>query len=232
MKLVKQKQTLPVEVVDSAFDKSKNSKIIRHSELLPSSIRALIIGPSNCGKTNVMMSLLYEPNGLKFENVYVWSKSLFQPKYLLLEKILKLVPSVKYFPYTENSDILEPSKAQKNSIFIFDDVICEHQKQIQAYFSMGRHSCVDSFYLCQSYAKVPKHLIRDNANLLVIFKQDSMNLKHIYEDHVSPDMSLNNFTSLCAVCWRDKYGFVVINKDCDLHTGRYRRGFDSYLTSL
>lgn len=230
MKLVRQKHTLTVGAVENSTQ--CESKVRRHSELLPSSIRALIIGPSNSGKTNVMMSLLYEPNGLKFENVYVWSKSLFQPKYRLLEEILKLVPHVKYFPYSENTSIVEPSKARRNSIFIFDDVICEHQKQIQAYFSMGRHSCVDSFYLAQSYAKVPKHLIRDNANLLVVFKQDVMNLKHIYEDHVSPDMTLNNFTSLCAECWRDNYGFVVINKDCDLNSGRYRKGFDTYLTSI
>lgn len=234
MKLIKQKKTLPVGAVDTLLAKSTSDaeQMRRHGDLLPSSIRALIIGPSNSGKTNVMMSLLYEPNGLKFENVYVWSKSLYQPKYKLLSDILKLVPQVKYFPCSENASIVEPAKARKNSIFIFDDVICEHQKQIQAYFSMGRHSCVDSFYLCQSYAKIPKHLIRDNANLLVLFKQDGMNLKHIYEDHVTPDMSFNAFTSLCSECWRDRYGFLVINKDCDLNEGRYRKGFDTYVSAI
>ncbi|KAL6256683.1 hypothetical protein P5V15_012802 [Pogonomyrmex californicus] len=50
---------------------------------------------------------------------------------------------------------------------------------------MGRHSNVDCFYLCQTYARIPKHLIRDKANLLILFKQDGTNLKHVYNDHDS-----------------------------------------------
>ncbi|KYN28024.1 hypothetical protein ALC57_02564, partial [Trachymyrmex cornetzi] len=43
--------------------------------------------------------------------------------------------------------------------------------------------------VCQTYARIPKHLIRDNANLLILFKQDGTNLKHVYNDHVNTDMS-------------------------------------------
>lgn len=227
MKIVKQKSSLPILAIDDVIGVRKLCN--RHGDLLPDSIRALIVGPSNVGKTNTIMSLIYSPNGLKFENIYVYSKSLYQPKYQLLEKILSLVPEVKYYQYSDNAEILEPSNALRNSIFIFDDVICERQKQIQEYFSMGRHRCVDSFYLCQSYAKIPKHLIRDNANLLILFKMDNLNLKHIYDDHVSPDLSFNDFTSMCGVCWTDNFGFLVINKDCDLKVGRYRKGFDSFI---
>jgi len=53
----------------------------KHSEMLPSTIRAIICGPSNCGKTNLFISLLESPNGVRFENMYVYSKSLKQPKY-------------------------------------------------------------------------------------------------------------------------------------------------------
>ena len=53
---------------------------------------------------------------------------------------------------------------------------------------MGRHRLIDCFYLCQTYAQIPKHLIRDNLNFLVLFRQDEMNLKHIYGDHVNTDM--------------------------------------------
>jgi len=61
----------------------KRRKIYRHGIVLclPNTIRALIVGPSNCGKTNIMLSLIENPNGLKFENVYIVSKSLYQPKY-------------------------------------------------------------------------------------------------------------------------------------------------------
>ena len=61
---------------------------------------------------------------------------------------------------------------------------------------MGRHADLDCFYLCQTYAKISKHLIRDNANLLILFKQDGTNLKRVYNDHVNTDMSYEDFCDL------------------------------------
>ena len=113
---------------------------------------------------------------------------------------------------------------------IFDDIACGKQDCLKALFCMGRHESVDSFYLCQSYAQVPKHLVRDNVNFLTIFRQDEMNLKHIYNDHVNTDMSFENFEKLCLQCWQDgEHGFVVVDKTSDIKNGRFRRGFDQYL---
>ena len=61
------------------------------------------------------------------------------------------------------------------------------------YFSMGRHNSIDCFYLSQTYAHIPKHLIRDNTNFIILFKQDETNLRHVYDDHVNKDMSFNEF---------------------------------------
>lgn len=223
MKFIKQKHKLNV----NNFDIKSDKKSTKHSELLPNSIRCIICGPSNCGKTNVMISLLTDSNGLKFENVYVYSKSLHQPKYKFLQECLSRVKGIKYFTYNENHDIVKPKDAKRNSIFIFDDVACDKQDCMREYFSMGRHNYVDCFYLCQTYTRIPKHLIRDNANFLIIFKQDELNLKHIFDDHVNMDMSFNDFKKLCMHCWKNKFGFVVIDKESD--NGRYRCGFDNFL---
>ena len=59
-------------------------------------------------------------------------------------------------------------------------VACDKQNNIKIYFSRGRHKNVDSFYLCRTYRRTPKHLLRDNANMLILFKQDELNLRHIY----------------------------------------------------
>lgn len=77
MRVVKQSQTLDVENCDSQRNEFKK----RHSELLPSVIRCLIARPSGCGKTNVIVALVEHANGLHFENIHIYSKSLFQPKY-------------------------------------------------------------------------------------------------------------------------------------------------------
>lgn len=225
MKFRQQHETLPIQNLDvQPIDKSK-----KHSLLLPNSIRCLLVGPSNCGKTNVMISLLEHKNGLKFENIYLYSKSLHQPKYEYLKRLIMGIPGLGYYTFSNNSDVISPDNAKPNSVFIFDDVACEKQDNVRAYFSMGRHNDVDSFYLCQTYTRIPKHLIRDNANFLIIFKQDDMNLKHIYNDHVNTDLSFNEFKEICSECWRNKYGFLVIDKDSQLHDGRFRKGFDTFV---
>ncbi|KYM98109.1 hypothetical protein ALC62_11191 [Cyphomyrmex costatus] len=154
--------------------------------MLPISIRGVICGPSNCGKTNMLISLLESPHGVRFENVYVYSKSLQQPKYRYLENLLEPIEEIGYFTFSNNSDVVPSNEALPNSIFVFDDVACDKQDAIREYFTMGRHHTlhntgrhadVDCFYLCQTYAKIPKYLIRDNANLLILFKQDGTNLK-------------------------------------------------------
>ena len=154
MKIIQQNTTLPVDNHD--LEQMSTNK---HSLLLPSSIRCIIVGPSNCGKTNVMLTLIEHPNGLKFKNVYLYSKSLYQPKYLYLEKLLKPIKGMGYFPFDNSEEILTPSQAKQHSIFIFDDVACDKQDVIREYFSMGRHNHIDCFYLSQAYAKIAKHLI-------------------------------------------------------------------------
>lgn len=226
MRTVKQKRLLHVDNlnIDSKLDKNH-----RHNELFPSTIRCIICGPSNCGKTNTMATLLLNKNGLRFENVYIYCKSLFQPVYRFIEDVMKPIKHMGFFKFDHDEDILHPSAVKNNSIFIFDDVACDKQSVIRDYFSMGRHNLIDCFYLCQTYTHIPKHLIRDNANFIIIFRQDEMNLKHIHSDHVNPDMDFNRFIDLCRECWQEKYGFLVICKDDNIKNGRYRQGFDNYI---
>ena len=220
---------LPVANVDALVGENID-RPKRHGPLLPNSIRPVFCGSSGCGKTNALISLIRHPNGLKFENVYVYSKSLNQAKYIFLKDLLHPISEIKYFAFSDREQVICPDRALPHSIMIFDDVACEKQDCLKAFFCMGRHKNVDSFYLCQSYAQVPKHLVRDNVNFLAIFRQDEMNLKHIYRDHVNTDMSFENFYKLCLQCWQDdEHGFVVVDKTSDMKNGRFRKGFDQYL---
>lgn len=216
---------LPVRNIREA-----TSEFERHGPLLPSSVRCIVCGPSGCGKTSVLLALLTHPNGLRFENVYLYSRSLHQSKYKFLEEVLKRA-RVGYHAFAENDDVVDPAEAKANSVFVFDDVSCDNQQPMRLYFSMGRHRAVDAIYLCQSYARIPKHLLRDNANVIVSFKQDALNLRRIFEDHVASDMTFDRFCGMCRECWRDDFGFLTIDKDADINSGRYRRGFDEYITA-
>lgn len=221
---------LPVANFDTIVEEKKEVK--RHGDLLPDSIRAVFAGCSGCGKTNALLTLITHPNGLRFENVYLYSKSLNQPKYTFLKKLLESIKEINYFPYSEHEEVITPNDALPNSIMIFDDIACEKQDNVKAFFCMGRHKYVDCFYLCQSYAQVPKHLVRDNVNLLVLFQQDELNLKHVYEDHVNTDMSFAQFKKLCSACWKDRHGFILIDKNREINNGRYRKGFDTFAINI
>lgn len=231
MDFAEQSVKLPVENFDFIPDHEK--KVKRHGNLLPDSIRAVFCGPSNCGKTNSLLALITHPNGVRFENIYVYSKSLNQPKYKFLQEVLNPMEGIQYFPFSEHEQVVTPEDALPNSIMIFDDIATEKQDNVRAFFCMGRHRNVDCFYLCQTYARIPKHLIRDNLNLVVIFRQDDINLKHIYDDHVNTDMSYDQFKHLCSACWNDeKHGFLVIDKDRPINDGRFRKGFDCFVTNV
>uniref|UniRef100_A0A023F0Q9 Uncharacterized protein n=1 Tax=Triatoma infestans TaxID=30076 RepID=A0A023F0Q9_TRIIF len=227
MRLEKQSERLPIL---NLLSDSKIEQVSRHGTLLPNNIRALICGTSGSGKTNVMACLLVQPNGLKFANVYICSRSLQQEKYLYLEQVFKLVPEIGFYKLSDTQQVIAPEEAKTNSIIIFDDIAMDQQDIIRQYFSMSRHRWIDCFYLTQSYARIPKHLIRDNANFIILFKQDDLNLKHVFSDHISsPDISFDKFKHICYTCWEEPYGFITIDKTRDLSNGRFRKGLDTFI---
>lgn len=227
MKFEKQNVSLPV----TNYDQISSEPVFQKHGVLFSgqSKRGVIVGASGCGKTNVMLSILEHPNGLRFENIYLYSKPLYQPKYDYLRILVQPLKDIGYFQYEDGEDVIPPEQICYNSIIIFDDVASCDQSIIKSYFCFGRHKNTDCFYLCQTYSSIPKQLIRDNTNLIVIFQQDMTNLRHIYDDHVNVDMRFQDFKDICSSCWREKYGFVVIDKDCALSSGRYRKGFDTFI---
>lgn len=226
MQIKKQDFSLPVK----NFEVNK-VEYQKHGKLFGGNCkRCLIVGPYGCGKTNVMISLLTDINGLRFENLYIYSKSLYQSKYEYLRRLFKPLKEIGYFESSNEDDIVSPSDIKPNSIIIFDDIVCCNQNLMRDYFCFGRHKNTDCFYLSQTYSSIPKQLIRDNTNMLIIFQQDSTNLRHIYNNHINTDMSLQQFKDLCALCWQSDYDFLVIDKDCSINNGRYRKGFDSFIS--
>lgn len=227
MRIEKQTFSLPITNHD---EKTLTKQFKKHRNLFcGGSKRCLIVGCSGSGKTNVILSLLEHPNGIRFENVYLYSKSLYQSKYEYLRKLLGPIKEIGYFEYDNDETIIPPFDIKPNSVIIFDDIQSQNQSIIRDYFTFGRHKNTDCFFIFQGYSSILKRLIRENANLLILFKQDHTSLKHIYNDHCMLDMTFEQFKNLCAHCWKEAYGFVVIDKDCELNAGRYRKKLDSFI---
>ena len=201
---------------------------IKSTSLFPLNIRGIITGPSGSGKSNIIYNLIVKKDGLKFTNLYIVSKTLEQEKYKKISEIFKLCENeVKLHTYSDCE--ITPNDIEKHSLVVFDDI---NSPNIAPFFAMGRHKSIHCFYLCQSYTKIHKY-IRDNANFLILFKQDDLNLKHIYNNYVGNDFSFRQFRNLCYYCWdKRKYGFFVIDKERGKNNGKYRFMFDQFYSDL
>ena len=56
-----------------------------HSNMVPDSFRALIVGKSGCGKTSLLMRMLLEDRLLDYNKLTIFGRSLHQPEYQILK---------------------------------------------------------------------------------------------------------------------------------------------------
>lgn len=221
IKLKKHNHSIKVENWD------QEDPLPRYNKFFPNIIRAGIFGPSGCGKTNVLIQILVEIN--TYQHIYLCSNTSSQDKYKRLKEIIDICNQEKHmigFTTLHPKDLPEPEEIKPNSVIIFDDILTDPQENIATYFLRGRHNNISSFYLAQTYSKVPKQCIRDNFNYLIVFKQDHTNLKHIHSNHVV-DLDFETFKKMCNLCWEDKFGFLVIDKECDDKNDMYKKNFEA-----
>ena len=132
--------------------------------------------------------------------------------------------------YESADDVPDPkelSPEQKN-LMMFDDLLLQKQNKCEAHYVRGRHSNCDCLYLSQNYFKLPRQTIRENANFFCLFPQDQKNIDHIFNDHVSQDMTKERFKKLFKMAWSKPHNFVEIDLTSSKNYGKYRSGFDDF----
>ena len=99
---------------------------------------------------------------------------------------------------------------------------------VQAMFKRSRHNILSIFFISQDYYEPPKKTIRGNGNIYHIFKPNNfLDVRNLYQDKASRDMTLNEFKYLTSACWDKKDKLLTIFMTKDKYTGRYRLGLDS-----
>ena len=251
--------------IDSTYAWASTSKKRReNSPLLPSNIRGLIIGKSNCGKTTLLLNLLLKPDWLDYNHLYVFGRSLHQQEYQVLKKGFEIGLSkeqisnvfanqdalhgmsplsildeysgvcqgnIKADFYGDCTMLPDPADLNENekNLLVLDDCFLGNQNKAEAYYTRGRHNNCDTWFISQNYFRLPRHTIRENANLIILFPQDSKNLSHIHADHCDDDMTFIEFKKFCRDVWGDaKHNFVTIDLTSDKHKGKYRKKLDSF----
>ena len=130
--------------------------------------------------------------------------------------------------------IPDPSEwdPEKKNLIIFDDIMLGPQSTPEKYYTRGRHSGVDSFYIAQSYFPLPRRTVRENANLFFFFRQDNKNLSHIFQDHCAIDeITFALFRNFCNTVWTEnKHNFVTIDLTRAAADGKYRKNLSGFWT--
>ena len=123
-----------------------------------------------------------------------------------------------------------PQEYENNSIIILDDLNEKeiNNDKIQAMFKRSRHNNLSIFIISQDYYELPKKTIRANGNIFHIFKPNNfLDVRNLYQDKASMDMTLNEFKLLTNFCWSVNFQPSTIDMTKDKYQGRYRLGLNN-----
>ena len=174
------------------------TKHVYENKTMMKTERSLIQGRSRCGKTFLILSVLKDKNP---EDVYIFCKTYNQ------------YPS-NY--HNQSSEIL-PLEDYGNKTIVFDDILrSKEAKDIDAFFSRGRHQNLDNGYISQSWYDLSKNTIRNNCSRIMLFPRKLKDNTMTYNDFSGLHLSFTEWRSFGRDAWKKRYNYFQIDKDKDL----------------
>ena len=175
--------------------------------------RSLVVGPSFCGKTHLLLNklrLIRLEDPEKQIRIITRSPEQYEDVELHIEQGIEVEENVR--------DLEE----YRGCCVVFDDMLDSNQKLIDPFVTRGRHKSCDVYYFCQSYFDAPKKTVRNNSKIRILFQQTLKDVEHIHRDISGFDMSYEEFKSLCREAWNEKFNCLLINRLEDKNGSRYR----------
>ena len=115
-------------------------------------------------------------------------------------------------------------------IIILDDLNEKEMNdpRVQSMFKRSRNNNLSIFIISQDYSELPKKTIQANGSICHIFKPNNfLDVRNIYQDKASMDMTLDEFKYLTSTCWNKNYQPLTIDMTKDKYQCRYRLGLIS-----
>ena len=132
--------------------------------------------------------------------------------------------------YDTIEELKYPQEYEDGGNIILDDLNEKEMNdpRVQPMFKRSRHNNLSIFIISQDYYELPKKAIRANGNIYHIFKTNNfLDVRNIYQDKASMDMTLDEFKYLTSTCWNEKYQPLTIDMTKDKYQGCYRLGLNS-----
>ena len=176
--------------------------------------RTLIVGPSFCGKTHLLLNKL---RLIRLEDPEEQIRIITRSPEQYEDTELRI--DIGGVSVEENVGDLEE---YRGCCVVFDDMLDSNHKLIDPFFTRGRHKLCDVYCLCQSYFDAPKKTVTNNSKIIILFQQTLKDVEHIHRDIAGFDMSYEEFKSLCREAWNEKFNYLSINRLEDKNGSRYR----------
>jgi len=143
---------------------------------------------------------------------------------------------IEVITYQNSDEIPPPDKLKKDgskTLVILDDMLTKDQKPIAELFVYGRPCNLNVIYLSQSYFKLDRQTIRLNANFLIFFKLNKIDIQNIYDDLCSTDFpTFDQFRATVRDVFQTPYSFFTINIDETNINKKYLKNFESPLINI
>ena len=201
-----------------------------HCKYMPQHpFRMTIVGPSNSGKTNILIHIIKTCQN--FDKIYLYAKKLDEPLYQYLIKHwgdigtrygLNLIEYSNDISQTIDVDQIDENK---QNLLIFDDMVTEkHLKGVEELFIRGRKQNASIIFISQSYFSIPKN-IRLNCDYFVITKMgNKKELIEIAKDHTT-DINNDKFKEIYREATKDPYSVLVIDLKTQDPKMKYKKNF-------
>jgi len=208
MRFVRQSRAIKVTNLDGKVQTDKET--LKHGNMLPASILShlycAVICRLFCGRTNVLISLLKSVHSVRFENVYMYSKSLQQPKFRYLANLLGSIGCTnRGNRFSNNSDVI-PLSASEFHFYLWWRGMCK-QVAIREYFVIGTTTAdVDCFYL--SVGRTQRYQSTLYATMQICCSCSNRMIP-IWNAITWIPICLMRISAIYVVNWQQKYGFLV-----------------------
>lgn len=230
-----------MEIYPIAKNKKKEKHVVRNV-FAPVDPRMIVSGPTKCGKTYMVASLIV--HHLVFSRLYIYSKHLLDEKdvyvdlinhFTKIENKLKKKYKDPEFQmlfygdkYDDIPDVTEFDPHHQNLVLIDDFMNEKDQSKVCDLYTSGRHKGIMTIYLTQKYSFVPS-VIRDNANYFVFFEvPNNKEIRNIALEHCT-DVDYHELKEIFRDAVSEKYSFMVIDRTADDFCLRYRKKWDGLI---
>lgn len=198
------------QIPSNLLPKTHNPCFENHKMKLP--FRAVVVGASGSGKTNVAVDIMRRMNDT-FNDITIITKNADEPIYNYLKT--KMGPDeLTVLEGIESIPDLESYDPETQHLVIFDDLVLEkNQKKIEEYFIRGRKKNISMMYLTQSYYKTPRP-IRLNINYLILKKLASKRDLNTILSEVNIGLKKEELLSVYKYCTEGDFtNFMMIDID-------------------